>query len=418
MLSAFSKVRRSYPTSPTESPTSLCESISVLGFASDPEEEEDEELAAFARELGAPDPGSLKRVQARSPYPPTPPTIVARTTKKKKGARNLSAEFERETRTRTPTIQEERAEAEEEESLLTQVLNPSQPEVRRPRATYDFFALKGIQDPKLYFETTLAQAIDRELEAHGPAIKQVGLTNEGFLWTALGVAHFCIVSAAGYEGKVLKKPHRHPHTKENVWGDALKRDVPIAELIVALSRNAVQRYGALLHGIIPQALRVEDFGTYDIEKNIPRSDLQVCPSHLIVALSFLAHIGVVHIKCGYQPPRGRVRQVLASSYSHKLAELFYISSTQPYAGPYDGIEEERTIYVTTIADYAYAWYYLLRNVLVRIRNNSYEYAGFNVAALLDDYSYSWHWDADYNYWCPVLLDGYAPYVTLQPGVLY
>ena len=398
---------------------SLCESISLLGFGSDSEEEENDELAALANQLSSPSPGSLRQLSRRSPKPPTPP-LYKRTGRTRRSPRhNLLNDLQQEARPRTPIFNASNiSEQGDDESLLTQVLGPAPPEVKRLRGIDTFFELQGIRNPKSYFETTLTKAIDRELDRHAPAIARVGLGPEGLLWTALGVAHCITVAAAGYQGRVLEQPGRHPHTGANKWGQGTPRDIPISELIVVLSRNSVQLYEKLLYGIIPQPLNGE-YGTYDEEKNLPRSDFQVCPSHLIVVISFLAHIGVVHTKCGYQAPRASVTQDPTSLYGHRLSELFYIANTQPFTGPYASISVNRTLFFTVVGNYDYAWYYLLRNVLNRCVKSTYANAGFHEFAIEDDlFRYHWDWDSEAKYWCPVLADGYEPEVTRQPGVLY
>ena len=218
----------------------------------------------------------------------------------------------------------------------------------------------------------------------------------------LTVAHLTTLASANYQAEVLKTPGQHPEGLHNTWPQEEACNVPIGELLAILVKGPVQ-----VHEELRVGTNVQNGTTYGVEYGypLPVSDFSISPSHLIVALNFLAQIGILHVSIG-QYDRNREFPIdrYVDQYLVKLSILDSISTKQP-VGPtykYPELPEGHTLFFSVVWEHDYAWYGLLKSVLGTYVRDTYSKAGIDPRALISGYNYSWS-PLREPYWCPVLL---------------
>ena len=356
-----------------------------------------------------PPPGTLRAFLVRTPLPPTPPLGSPPKVRNTAIGVDLSAISERGNRNneeeegagRNPRLLAPKARIVTEEYKL-EGEGPTFHILHGPRRLKSFCFAKEIWNTSLYYETNIQAAFKQELTKNLPVLQRLQTTEKEFSRILLTVAHITTLASADYQAEVLKKPSRHPEGLHNVWPGVEARNIPIGELLAILVKGPVQ-----VHEDLRIGTNIQNGTTYGVEYAypLPVSDFSISPSHLIVALNFLAQIGVLHVSIGhYERDREFPLDRYTDQYLLKLSILDSIATKQP-VGPtykYPELPEGHTLFFSVVWEHDYAWYGLLKSVLGTYVRDTYSLAGFDSRALLSDYDYNWM-PLRNPYWCPVLL---------------
>ena len=242
-----------------------------------------------------------------------------------------------------------------------------------------------------FFEATAEKFISNLINLQVPKLK--------FERILVAVDHFVSVAAVDYEIHHFNKPGlppRHPNLYE--FKDD-PRQVPLGEILLALSPKPVQIHEDYLNRLVVRSEPASILGT---RQGVPASDFQVSAKLVTLALSFLAHIGCITVGYEeYKPEReGITYDRSRGDYGVLLAELHHFALTfDPQAG-HDLLKQGRTFTFSIPYDYDYAWTALLRQVIAREEeSDDFHVTGFAFAR--SDKEYTWDIHSE-PYWCPVL----------------
>lgn len=264
-----------------------------------------------------------------------------------------------------------------------------------------FFEYHRLWHPISYFEATIYKFFETTAEKFHSNLVNLQVPKLKFGRILVAVDHFVTLAAIHYRIHRFNKPGLHPGHPDSYELEDDPRQVPLGEVLLALSPKPVQIHEDYLHGLIVYG----DRATNREGRDVPVSDFQVSAKLVTLALSFLAHIGCITVGYGeYSSDRESWEPIerVSKDYGVLLAELHYFALTFVPNSGHDLLQGQRTFYFSVPHEYDYAWTALLRQVIARESlGGGYYEAGFEYSYTRGGRLYTWDVDSE-PYWCPVL----------------